>query len=93
MLSQRAASIDVSGIRKVFDLAGQLKDPINLSIGMPSFDALDPIREATKRAVDGKKGGYSPTQGVAELRDEVRRHYDVGPKSSREHFDAFITSA
>ncbi len=37
LVSQRARSIDASGIRKVFDLAAKMKDPINLSIGQPDF--------------------------------------------------------
>jgi hypothetical protein len=37
LISQRARSIDASGIRKVFDLAAKMKDPINLSIGQPEI--------------------------------------------------------
>jgi aspartate aminotransferase/aminotransferase len=37
-VSRRAEQVDASGIRKVFDLAAKLKDPINLSIGLPDFD-------------------------------------------------------
>ena len=32
-LAQRTTRIDSSGIRKVFALAADLKDPVNLSIG------------------------------------------------------------
>ena len=43
---------DSSGIRKVFDLAARMKDPINLSIGQPDFDAngenrWDAVRQDT----------------------------------------------
>ena len=37
MISRRARAFDSSGIRKVFDLAARLDDPINLSIGQPDF--------------------------------------------------------
>ena len=37
-ISRRTNAVDASGIRKVFDLAAKLKDPINLSIGLPDFD-------------------------------------------------------
>ena len=40
-ISQRALGVDASGIRKVFDLAAKMKDPINLSIGLPDFDVPD----------------------------------------------------
>ena len=40
-ISRRALGVDASGIRKVFDLAAKMKDPINLSIGLPDFDVPD----------------------------------------------------
>ena len=36
-LAQRTAEFDASGIRKVFDLAAKMTNPINLSIGQPDF--------------------------------------------------------
>jgi aspartate aminotransferase/aminotransferase len=63
--------LDASGIRKVFDLAAKMTDPINLSIGQPDFD----VPEAVKlRAVEAIKAGlnqYTQTQGMAELRKAV----------------------
>ncbi len=40
-IAQRMGYFDSSGIRKVFDLAATMKDPINLSIGQPDFDVPD----------------------------------------------------
>ena len=34
--ADRMRGIESSGIRKMFDLAGSLKDPVNLSIGQPA---------------------------------------------------------
>jgi aspartate/methionine/tyrosine aminotransferase len=70
-IADRMRSIEVSGIRKVFDLAAHLKDPVNLSIGQPHFPVPAPIKEAAKRAIDADKNGYTVTQGVAELRAKV----------------------
>ncbi|NDC64151.1 MAG: pyridoxal phosphate-dependent aminotransferase, partial [Planctomycetia bacterium] len=76
-VSRRAGAFDSSGIRKVFDLAAKLDDPINLSIGQPDFEMPAAAREAAKRAIDAGRNGYTPTQGIAALRerlvDEVRR--------------------
>jgi len=81
---------DSSGIRKVFDLAGAMTDPINLSIGQPDFAVPDAIQEAAVRAIHEGKNGYSPTQGIAALReklqDRIRRQYG---HSTRE---VFVTS-
>ena len=41
-IAQRTEFVDSSGIRKVFDLAASMTDPINLSIGQPDFDVPEP---------------------------------------------------
>jgi aspartate aminotransferase len=70
-IADRMHKIDASGIRKVFDLASKMKDPVNLSIGQPHFDTPEPIKEALKQAVDVGKNAYSVTQGIPELREKI----------------------
>lgn len=70
-ISNRARGIDASGIRKVFELGAKLKNPINLSIGQPDFDAFPEVREAAKQAIESRKSGYTLTQGIAELRGNI----------------------
>ncbi|MSR41125.1 MAG: aminotransferase class I/II-fold pyridoxal phosphate-dependent enzyme [Phycisphaerales bacterium] len=67
LLSRRAHAIDASGIRKVFDLAQHLKNPINLSIGQPDFPVPQTIKDAAIAAIEQDKNGYTPTQGCHEL--------------------------
>jgi len=66
-IADRMHLIDASGIRKVFDLAANMKNPINLSIGQPHFDTPEPIKEALCQAVKDGKNAYSQTQGIAPL--------------------------
>ncbi len=66
-IARRALDIDASGIRKVFDLAANLKDPINLSIGQPDFDVPAPLKEKAIAAINAGMNRYTPTQGIAEL--------------------------
>ena len=68
-LADRTAKFDSSGIRKVFDLAAKMTDPINLSIGQPDFAVPDAVKEAAIAAIRGDKNGYSVTQGIPELRE------------------------
>ena len=77
MISRRSLSIDSSGIRRVFDLASKLDNPINLSIGQPDFDAPLVAREAAKEAIDSKGSGYTVTQGIDELRAGIKKKYQV----------------
>ena len=43
-IADRMHNIDASGIRKVFDLAANMTEPINLSIGQPHFDTPDEVK-------------------------------------------------
>lgn len=70
-IADRMGSIESSGIRKVFELARSLKDPINLSIGQPHFDVPSPIKDAAHAAIDRGDNAYTVTQGVAELREKI----------------------
>lgn len=75
-LADRTAQFDSSGIRKVFDLAAKMKDPINLSIGQPDFAVPDAVKEAAITAIRGDKNGYSQTQGIADLRAKLQAQVD-----------------
>jgi aspartate aminotransferase/aminotransferase len=89
-IAKRMSAIEMSGIRKVFELGRTLKDPINLSIGQPDFDVPDPIKAAACAAIQRGDNGYTVTQGIPELRkvllDDVRRLY---PNQDR---DLLVTS-
>jgi aspartate aminotransferase/aminotransferase len=56
--------VDASGIRRVFDLAAKLKDPINLSIGQPDFDVPEPAKLAAIEAIRAGQNRYTLTQGI-----------------------------
>lgn len=89
-IADRMHKIDASGIRKVFDLASKMKDPVNLSIGQPHFDTPDAIKDALKQAVDTGKNAYSVTQGIPELREKI----DAAVQTQYNHPDrqTFISS-
>ena len=72
-IADRMKHIESSGIRKVFELARSLKDPVNLSIGQPDFDVPEPIKAAAHAAIDRGANGYTVTQGIPELRARSRR--------------------
>jgi len=76
-ISERAASIDSSGIRKVFDLAAELKDPVNLSIGQPDFDVPDEVKAACIDAINSGKNAYALSQGMPVLREKLQARVDA----------------
>ena len=70
-LSERIHGIDTSEIRKVFDLAAKIKDPLNLSIGQPDFPVPQPVKDAMIQAISDNRSGYTPTAGLIQLREAV----------------------
>jgi aspartate aminotransferase/aminotransferase len=70
-IAERMGSIQASGIRRIFELARSLPDPINLSIGQPDFDVPDPVKAAAHAAIDGGLNAYTVTQGIPELRQRL----------------------
>jgi aspartate aminotransferase/aminotransferase len=84
-VARRAGAFDSSGIRKVFDLAATLDDPVNLSIGQPDFAMPEAARAAAKAAIDAGKNGYTPTQGIPALRErlEERARRETGQPHRR----------
>jgi aspartate/methionine/tyrosine aminotransferase len=77
LLAERIAHFESSGIRKVFELAAKLKDPINLSIGQPDFDVPAAVKRAAIEAMEKGKNGYALTQGIPELREKLQRRVDA----------------
>lgn len=71
LIAGRMSKIDSSGIRKVFDLAESIEDPINLSIGQPDFEVPQPVKYSATRAIQDGQNRYTVTQGIEELREKV----------------------
>jgi aspartate aminotransferase/aminotransferase len=89
-ISHRSHGVDASGIRRAFDLAAKLKDPINLSIGLPDFDVPEPAKEAAIQAIRAGHNRYSQTQGIAPLRERLRK--DLSAEMGRDVGEILITS-
>jgi len=63
--------IDASGVRKVFDLAAKMADPIDLSIGQSDFDVPEVCKEAAISAIRSGRNRYTLTQGEPSLREGI----------------------
>lgn len=67
--SARTKRLEISGIRKMFELAGP--DSINLGLGELDFQPADVAIEALSKAVLDGHNGYGPTRGIPELREAL----------------------
>ena len=79
-ISKRAGTFEASGIRRVFDLAAKLTNPINLSIGQPDFDVPEPLKKSIINAIISGKNSYTPTQGTAQLINPIREQVTAATK-------------
>jgi aspartate aminotransferase/aminotransferase len=71
--ARRMDKIEVSGIRRIFDLVQGMTDAVDLSLGQPHFDPPEAVRKAAKAAIDDGFNRYTVTQGIAPLRDKLKK--------------------
>ena len=74
LISDRLRNIKPSGVRRIFDLARHMKNPINLSIGEPDFDIPEPLKDEGIEWIRKGFNKYTPTQGIPELREKIVSH-------------------
>ncbi|GAB4109279.1 MAG: aminotransferase class I/II-fold pyridoxal phosphate-dependent enzyme [Phycisphaeraceae bacterium] len=91
-IADRARAVDASGIRKVFDLAANLENPINLSIGQPDFDVPDPIKDAAVEAIRSGFNKYTQTQGTKALLDRIREDVQRRYAACNDEAGVLVTS-
>ena len=68
--SSRVEAVSISGIREVFEAAGE--DAINLGLGQPDFPTPEGAREAAREAISaGNADAYTSNKGTRELREAI----------------------
>jgi len=89
--SSRVERISISGIREVFEAAGD--DAINLGLGQPDFPTPDHARQAAVDAIQsGKADGYTPNKGLPELRAAIAAKHDRDQGITVDPDDVIATS-
>ena len=74
ILSQRAVSLQPSGIRKFFDMLENRKDVVALTVGQPDFTTPWHIREAGIRSLEEGRTYYTSNSGLLSLRQELSKY-------------------
>lgn len=70
-IANRVANFDSSGIRLAFELAQEIPNAIDLSIGFPEDDTPKAIKKAGIAAIKQNKTRYTPANGIEELRQAL----------------------
>lgn len=74
VLSETAAGLKPSGIRKFFDILEEMKGVISLTVGQPDFVTPWHIRAAGIESLEQGKTYYTSNSGTLELRQEIAKY-------------------
>lgn len=75
LYSDRTKGFEMSGIRRMFELARQMKDPVDFSLGQPDFDAPESVKLAAVEALKSGRNRYTVTAGIPELHSAIRQYF------------------
>jgi aminotransferase len=91
--ANRMNGIDSSPIRKAFELARSIENPINLSIGQPHFPCPANIVEAMCKAATDGKTAYTLTGGIPELKEAMTNKYKMQNNIGYAHPDRMLVTS
>lgn len=93
MFSEKMLRIDSSPIRKAFELARTVENPINLSIGQPHFPCPSPIVEAICKATRDGFTAYTLTAGIPAFREAMAQKYIESNSIKYAHPDRILATS
>src|SRR5574339_605301 len=77
--ARRAAEIEPFEVMDVLSRAQALeaagRHVVHMEIGEPDFTAPEPVVEAAVRAMRAGQTAYTPSLGIAPLREAIAQHY------------------
>jgi aminotransferase len=73
-VAEKIKNLPFSGIRKFFNIAGELRDVISLGVGEPDFDTPWHIRDEAIYRLEAGNTVYTSNAGLPELRQEISRY-------------------
>jgi len=73
--AERVTRVEPSATIAISNLAAELEangvDVVDLSVGEPDFDTPENVKDAAKEAMDAGNTGYTPSDGIPELKDAI----------------------
>lgn len=81
LINPKVKELEISGIRRFFNMVAGTKDMISLTIGQPDFPTPTHVKEAGKKAIDNDFTTYTHNAGYIELRQAaahfVKERYEL----------------
>jgi aminotransferase len=88
LINPEVKGIEVSGIRKFYNMVSHIEDLISLTIGQPDFPTPTHVKQAAIRAIENNFTSYTHNAGTIELRtaacDFVSKKYQLNYKPEAE---------
>ena len=95
LINPAVKGIEISGIRKFFNMVSGVEGMLSLTIGQPDFPTPAHVKEAAKDALDKNVTTYTHNAGLIELREAAASFYKTkyGPVYSPEKEVIITTGA
>jgi aminotransferase len=81
LINTKVQGIEVSGIRKFYNMVSHIDDVISFTIGQPDFQTPEHVKLAGIQAIEENFTSYTPNAGITELRtaacDFVKKKYGL----------------
>lgn len=88
LVNNRVKDIEISGIRKFFNMVSHMDDLISFTIGQPDFPTPEHVKNAGIAAIENDFTSYTHNAGTIELRkaacEFVEKKYDLKYKADSE---------
>lgn len=90
MASKLTRRIPASGIRRIFEMAREVENPLDFSLGQAHFEVPEPLQKAAEEVIRAGRNGYTITQGIPQLHDFIQR--DLKTRLGLEPESVLVTS-
>ncbi|MEH7493616.1 aminotransferase A [Neobacillus niacini] len=81
LINTKVQELEVSGIRKFYNMVSHIDDVISLTIGQPDFPTPEHVKQAGIKAIEENFTSYTQNAGISELRtaacDFVAKKYGL----------------
>ncbi|PCD08649.1 aromatic amino acid aminotransferase [Peribacillus simplex] len=74
LINPLVKDVQISGIRKFYNMVADIEGTISLTIGQPDFPTPTHIKEAAKQAIDNDYTVYTHNAGYLELREAASKY-------------------
>ncbi|WP_067839869.1 aminotransferase class I/II-fold pyridoxal phosphate-dependent enzyme [Amphibacillus sediminis] len=77
VINETVRNIEISGIRKFYNLVSSRDDILSLTIGQPDFKTPEAIKKAANEAIANDFTTYTPNAGMPSLREAVANYFNT----------------